>query len=147
VLDVTFAATCVFARIFDCDTFLCGEERVRMLLIDASELGQGPYDASAQEALNQLIPAGTQVGLGTDVQERDRYGRLLAYAYGHDGELLNAEMIRQDYAVVGVYPPNVKYVERFPAVQGEAQSARGGLWSGSALECMPADHRAGRCER
>ena len=117
-----------------------------MLLIDAPELDQGPYGANAQEALIQLIPAGTQVGLETDVQERDQYGRLLAYVYGQDGELVNAEILEQGYAVVSVYPPNVKYVDRFRGVQEQAQAARRGLWSGSAFECLPVDHRAGRCE-
>lgn len=143
---VTFAATCVVARITDGDTFVCGEERVRMLLIDAPELDQGPFGARSQEALIRLIPAGTRVGLEVDVQRRDRYGRLLAYVYGQDGDLVNAAMLRRGFAVVSVYPPNVKYVERFRAVQGEARAARRGLWSGSAFECLPADHRAGRCE-
>lgn len=143
---VTFAATCVVARVIDGDTFHCGDERIRILLIDAPELDQGPFGAGAQEALIRLLPAGTHVGLETDVELRDRYGRLLAYVYGRDGQLVNEELLRLGYAVVSVFPPNVKYVERFRAVQEQAQSAGVGLWSVAAFECLPADHRAGRCE-
>lgn len=146
VRGVNFSATCVVTRVTDGDTFACGEERVRMLLIDAPELDQGPYGARSQEALIQLIPAGTHVGLELDVEERDQYGRLLAYVYGQDGQLVNATMVRRGYAIVSVYPPNVKYVDRLRSVQTSAQAARVGLWSGSAFECTPADHRAGRCE-
>jgi micrococcal nuclease len=59
--------------------------------------------------------------------------------------MVNAELVRQGYAVVSVCPPNVKYVDQLRAVQEAAQAERAGLWSGSAFECLPADHRAGRC--
>lgn len=147
VPGVTFAAVCVVARVIDGDTFVCGDERVRMLLIDSPELDQGPYGGRSQEALIHLLPAGTEVGLEIDVQERDRYGRILAYVYDADDGLINEAMVRQGYAVVSVYPPNVKYVERFRAVQESAQAARLGLWSGTAFECLPADYRAKRCVR
>lgn len=147
VPGVTFAATCVVARVIDGDTFVCdGGERVRLLLIDAPELDQGPYGARSRDALIRLIPAGVEVGLEIDVQERDRYRRLLAYVYGPGGLMANEELLRQGYAVVAVYPPNVKYVDRFRRVQEAARTARVGLWSGSAFDCLPADHRAGRCE-
>jgi micrococcal nuclease len=59
--------------------------------------------------------------------------------------MVNEELLRAGVAVVSVYPPNVKYVDRFRAVSDSAQEARVGLWSGSAFECLPADSRAGRC--
>lgn len=146
VPGVTFAATCVVARVVDGDTFQCGDERIRILLIDAPELDQGPFGAPAQEALIRLLPAGTHVGIETDVELRDRYGRLLAYVYAPGGQLVNEEMLRLGYAVVSVYPPNVKYVDRFRATQEQARAAAVGLWSVAAFDCLPADHRAGTCE-
>jgi micrococcal nuclease len=61
------------------------------------------------------------------VEQRDRYGRLLAYVYV--GELLvNAELVRQGYAQVATFPPNVKYQQHFRDLQREAREAKRGLW-------------------
>jgi micrococcal nuclease len=41
---------------------------------------------------------------------------------------LNAELVRQGYAQVATYPPNVKYQELFLKLQREAREAKRGLW-------------------
>ena len=61
-----------------------------------------------------------------DVQRRDQYRRTLAYVYVGD-TMLNAELVRQGYAQVATFPPNVKYQERFLALQWEARAAKRGL--------------------
>jgi micrococcal nuclease len=82
-----------------------------------------------------------------DVQREDRYRRTLAYLYAEDGRMINEEMARAGYALVSVYPPNVKHVERIRAAVEGARAARVGLWeTSSAFECAPADHRRDRCE-
>jgi endonuclease YncB( thermonuclease family) len=60
-------------------------EKVRYIGVDSPELhhptkGAEPGGREATEANRQLV-AGEQVRLELDVQERDRYGRLLAYVY------------------------------------------------------------------
>lgn len=139
-------SSCVVASITDGDTFRCvGGRRVRLLLIDAPERDQGPFGAVATRGLAQLIGPGSHVVLELDVEERDRYGRTLAYVYLPDGRMANEELARQGLVVVSVYPPNVRYVERMRAAVDEARQARRGLWSTSAFNCAPADHRRGRC--
>jgi micrococcal nuclease len=61
------------------------------------------------------------------VQRRDRYRRLLAYVYLGD-MMVNAELVRQGYAQVATFPPNVKYQELFLKLQREAREAKRGLW-------------------
>jgi micrococcal nuclease len=132
--------------VIDGDTIECSSRtRVRFLLIDAPERNQGPFGSIATRGLRSHMDPGTQLRLELDVQEYDRYGRLLAYAYLPDGRMVNELMVRDGLALVSVYPPNVKYVERLRAAAAEAQKERRGLWSTSAFECVPADHRAGRC--
>jgi micrococcal nuclease len=61
------------------------------------------------------------------VERRDRYGRLLAYVYV--GEVMvNAELVRQGFAQVATFPPNVEYQELFLKLQREAREAGRGLW-------------------
>ena len=144
---------CAVQRVVDGDTFVCrGGERVRLLLVDTPELAQRPFGDSARAVARRLLPAGTRVRLVFDVDVRDRYDRLLAYVYvdappGDLAEplLVNHEMVRTGMAVVAVYPPNVRLVELLRAAADSARTERRGLWSGSALECSPADYRARRC--
>jgi micrococcal nuclease len=139
-------AYCSIERIVDGDTFRCaGGRRVRLLLIDAPERDQGPFGRVASAALRRLAPVSSEVVLEFDLVREDRYGRSLAYAYTRDGRMVNEEMARGGYALVSVYPPNVKYVDRIRAAAAEAQRARRGLWSTSAFSCSPADHRRKLC--
>jgi micrococcal nuclease len=139
-------STCVVARITDGDTIRCqGGRRVRLLLIDAPELNQGSFGRTASAALERLAPVGTSLRMEFDVQRTDRYDRTLAYLWNARGEMINEQMVRQGMAVVLVYPPNVKYVERLRAAADLAKRRKVGLWATSAFECEPRDHRAGRC--
>jgi micrococcal nuclease len=67
------------------------------------------------------------VRLELDVQSWDRYQRLLAYVYVGD-LMVNAELVRQGYAQVATYPPNVRYADRFRQLQQEARAAGAGCW-------------------
>jgi micrococcal nuclease len=84
----------------------------------------------ASEANTDLV-AGKEVVLEKDVSEVDRYDRLLRYVWLHDGDgwlMANEELVRNGYAEVSTYPPDVKYVDRFLAAQNEARQAGLGLW-------------------
>jgi micrococcal nuclease len=92
-----------------------------------------------------MLPIGTSVRVELDVQPRDRYGRVLAHLHLPDGTSVNHRMVRRGYAVVSVYPPNVRHVERLRAAADSARSERVGLWERNAFECTPADYRSGAC--
>lgn len=140
-------APCTVATVVDGDTLDCADgRRIRLLLIDAPETSQQPFGAVAKAALERLAPAGSNVAVEIDVQLQDQYQRLLAYLRLEDGRIVNEELLRLGVAVVSVYPPNVRHVERFRTASEEAQATGAGLWSLGAFECLPADHRAGRCE-
>lgn len=137
---------CTVERIVDGDTLVCSDAgRVRLLLIDTPELDQGPFGEVAKLALEQLLPVGVKVELETDVQLRDSYDRLLAYLILPDGRMANEALLDMGVAVVAVYPPNVRHVDRFRGVVEVARAGRRGLWAIGAFECLPSDHRAGRC--
>ena len=109
------------------------EYRVRYILIDTPETkhperGVEPFGPEAYE-FNKSLVDGQTVRLEKDVSETDRYGRLLRYVYVGD-LMVNEELLRQGLATVATFPPDVKYVERFLAVQSEAQAVGVGIWSG-----------------
>lgn len=138
---------CSVTEIVDGDTIRCGDlGRVRLLLIDTPERDQQPWGGRARDALAELLPAGSEARLEADVQPRDRYGRLLAYVYRTDGLQVNEMMVRNGFAEVLVYPPNVRHVEVLRRARTLARNAGLGLWSTEAFDCTPRDHRARICE-
>lgn len=101
------------------------EERVRLIGIDSPERGD-PYYTEARNKLSELV-LNKQVRMEKDVSEKDRYGRLLRYLYV--GNLfVNLEMVKQGYASVYTYPPDVKHSAQFLAAEQEARNKKVGLW-------------------
>ncbi len=100
--------------------------RVRYIGMDTPERGE-PFFDEATEANRRLVD-GQSVTLVKDVSETDRYGRLLRYVYLADGIFVNAELVRQGYAQVATFPPDVAHQELFVQMQQEARDAGHGLW-------------------
>jgi len=143
---VRATATCTVTRIVDGDTIWCsGAGRIRLIGMDSPESDQGSFGAEATFALAAFIPPGTNVEIEQDVEARDRYGRLLAYIW-HDGTLVNWRMVREGWAVLLTYPPNVQYVDWFANAQGRARDEERGLWRSGGFTCLPVEHRRHRCD-
>lgn len=137
--------TCRVTRVVDGDSLECDPVgRIRLLGIDAPELAQPPFGREAGEALARMMPEGSVVWLESDVELRDRYGRALRYVWSGD-EMVNWSMIREGYAVLLTYPPNVRYVEALQDAQDAAQRDRSGLWATDGFECTPRDFRRDAC--
>jgi len=134
------------SRIGDGDSFHCGGTgRVRLLMVDAPEIAQGPPGRAAQRALAALAPVGTSVSIETDVRARDSYDRLLGYVYLSDGRMVNEEIARSGYVTALVYPPNLRHESRIRRAVAEARTAKRGLWATEFFDCSPREYRAGRC--
>ncbi len=124
-------------RVIDGDTIqVCcifgDREKVRYIGINTPEIhhpmkGIEPFGKEASEANRKLVD-GKTVRLEFDVQQVDRYNRLLAYVYLEDGTFVNAWLVENGYAQVMTVPPNVKHQELFLKLQREAREAKRGLW-------------------
>ena len=104
------------------------EERVRYIGVDTPERTGGECYADEATAYNARLVAGRDVRLVLDAEERDRYGRLLAYVYA-DGVFVNAELVREGYAQPLTVPPNVRFEDRFARLARDARRAERGLWA------------------
>jgi micrococcal nuclease len=83
----------------------------------------------AASAHNARLVAGARVRLVRDAEERDRYGRLLAYVYRvRDGLFVNAELLRGGDAQPLTIAPNVRFAARFAALARAARAKGRGLW-------------------
>ena len=122
------------------------EEAVRLIGIDTPESKinkkakkdsiKTNYDVETITAMGKeaaryvrtLVRKGDTVGLEFDVQKRDKYNRLLVYAYLSDGKMLNEEIVKAGYANIMTYPPNVRYQDRFVRAYREARDTKRGLY-------------------
>lgn len=127
-------------RVIDGDTIevdINGKpERVRYIGMDTPETvhPEKPVQCFGKEASekNKELVAGKKVRLESDVTDRDKYGRLLRYVYVDD-IFVNLELVKQGYATVYTYPPDIKYTELFVEAQKEARANQLGLWQA----CQP----------
>ena len=114
------------------DARIGGSYDVRLIGIDTPESVKpnSPVECFGREAsaAAKTLLEGSEVRLVKDVDETDRYDRLLRYVYlGH--ELANARLVINGYAAAYTYPPNVRHSELFVELQREAGRERRGLWS------------------
>ena len=139
-------ANILVKRVVDGDTLLLASgERVRLIGIDTPEMHESAklhrdskknnQDIAAIKELGQRsyeftksLVEGKIVSLEFDLEKYDRYERLLAYVYLKDGKFVNAEIVKQGYASLMTYPPNVKYADLFLKLYQEARENKRGLW-------------------
>jgi len=144
VMDVAVVSV---SRVVDGDTIVVAfpdgrTEKVRLIGVDCPESTTKveEYGAEASNYTRNSLPTGKTVYLETDVETRDRYGRLLAYLWltapsetptplEIRQHLFNANLLDAGYAQLMTIPPNVKYVETYTIIQNEARTAEAGLWA------------------
>lgn len=131
-------------RVSDGDTVVLRvgnqDERVRLIGIDAPEKAQIPWGPRAKEFTKKLA-LGKKARLETDVQPRDKYGRMLGYLFVGK-TFVNLELVKNGYAMLYTYPPNVKYTAQFVAAQKEARSKGLNIWApNGGLDQTPYEFR------
>ncbi len=119
-------------RVIDGDTIVLENGKiVRYLGIDTPELNikKGKPECYSIEAKkkNEELVLGKKVRLEKDVSETDKYGRLLRYVYV-ETIFVNEYLVREGYATILTYPPDVKYADLFLKFQQEARENQRGLW-------------------
>ena len=112
------------------------EYRVRYIGVDTPERDEPFYDEAAEA--NRSLVEDQEIILIRDVSETDRYGRLLRYVYLSDGTFVNAELIRNGYARVVTFPPDVAETETLTSLQDGARESKRGLWNLSEMQELPA---------
>ena len=138
------AANATLVRVVDGDTIVASidgrREPVRLIGIDTPETvepdpqgGTSPAECFGPEATaftTSLLPEGTALRLERDAEARDDYDRVLAYVYrADDGLFVNLEIVREGYASLLTFPPNVTHASEFAAAARSAEAGDRGLWS------------------
>lgn len=115
-------------RIIDGDTIdvrISGrDERVRYYGVDTTERGQACFSEATRR--NQEL-AGQSVLLLPDARERDRYGRLLRYAFDGQSRSIEGQLIAEGLG--HAWQQDGSYRDQLVALEGQAHAAGVGcLW-------------------
>lgn len=127
-------------HIHDGDTLnLVDGRRLRVIGLNAPEvarsgLGGDPFANEATIAARNFLRDSSKVVIQPGVEDRDRYGRLLAHVFRPgDGASLAASLLAQGLAWQVAVPPNLGYLECNRAAESEAREKGLGVWSGQYL--------------
>lgn len=124
-------------KVVDGDTIVVNDElTVRFVGIDTPETvdPRRPVGCFGKEASNETksLLSGKEVILQKDISEKDKYGRLLRLIFLtlDDGQTLfvNDYLVREGFAKVYTYPPDVKYDKQFKQAAEAARQEKKGLW-------------------
>ena len=125
-------------RVIDGDTIeLDTKEKVRYIGVDTPELHdpRKKVECFAKEAYleNQKLVEGKSVRLDKDISDKDKYGRLLRYVYLDvkavtQSFFVNEYLVKEGYANVSTFPPDVKFSDLFLKAEKVARENKKGLW-------------------
>ena len=124
--------------------------RVRLLGIDAPELGRGydtsaPFAREARERLAQLT-LHRWVRLEQEGAALDVYNRHLAYVITEDGVCVNAALVRDGLARVSARQP-LSRLQELQRAEAEAQAFRRGMWGSAPQIPAPGYTRRSKASR
>lgn len=127
------AAKLYVKQAYDGDTVaLSSGEQVRYIGVDTPEIDYqgGMSDFLAHEAknLNAKLVQGKSVRLEFDKERHDHHGRLLAYVFLENGDMVNEVLVRKGLARVLAKPPNLKHFSLLLDSQRRAMAERVGIW-------------------
>ena len=120
----------VVLRVIDGDTLVLeNNERVRLIGIDTPEKGQKCF-GEAKNRLEQFV-LGKSILMVKDVSERDKYGRLVRFAY-LDGFFVNLALVEEGLALAFEFEPDTSLAPAFREAGARASSGKKGcLWADS----------------
>lgn len=144
--------SCTVSYVIDGDTFVADfgngvEEKIRLIGIDTPESVHADEEKNtiwgqyASDHTKAILSEGQTVYLEYDVSATDKYGRTLAYVWLSEdtsdiGNMLNAKLLADGYAMDKVYAPNDKYANDFKSIRQTAEYNGTGLWKDEGFAAL-----------
>lgn len=109
--------TAIVKRVIDGDTIeLSDGRKVRYIGMNAPEMTDKRREvlcfAKMAKTENQKLVEGKMVEMEKDVSDKDKYDRLLRYVWINN-KMVNLELVKNGFAKIATYPPDVKYKDLF----------------------------------
>jgi len=104
-------------------------QECRLIGVDAPEWNQDPWGKRARRHLISLVEnSGNRLAVEMDLEESDKYGRLLVYLRDGNDRLVNLRMVEDGFAYTLNKPPNQRYASMLRKAEYKARSGRLGIW-------------------
>jgi micrococcal nuclease len=135
------AVTSKVIRVIDGDTVeLEDGKTLRYIGMDTPEIhhptkGKQCFGDEAKRHNEELV-LNKEVTLEKDVNETDRYGRLLRYVWVDD-ILINKQLVEDGYAFARSYPPDIARQDELRKAEERARNEQRGLWSQCTIMPSP----------
>lgn len=134
-----FSEVSTIRYIHDGDTLhLSGGRKVRLIGINTPELARNnkpaePYALQAKQSLKSLFATDKTIALIYGKDKTDRYGRLLAHVFTHDGRNVQTALLEQGVASTIAIPPNTRFTNCYLEAEQKARCAKTGLWYNNGI--------------
>lgn len=100
--------------------------KIQYIGLDVPSEGRFFYE-ECKKANKELVN-NKKIAIEFDVKKKDDDKILLGYVYAGD-VFVNAQLLKNGFAMAYIQPPNQKYAELFIALQKEARKQRRGIWA------------------
>ena len=132
-------------KVFDGDTIkLENGLKIRLLGINTPEVKHKNQDpeAGGETAKRWLSDKlkNHKVRLVTDMEQTDKYKRVLAHLITENKEHINVQLVALGLAAVNIYPPNLLYADELVAAGNQAEQAKRGIWQQAEYAPMPVEN-------
>ena len=120
-------------QVIDGDTLtLSSGETVRLAGINTPEMARGdrppePLAQAARSALESMV-GGRTVQVESAPEAVDRHGRMLAYLFLPNGDLVQTQLVKDGLASVVAIAPNDRYLDQLVDAEDQARQNTRGLW-------------------
>ena len=126
-LEPSLQGPYIVSSVVDGDTLNIEEERIRLAGINSPEIGQC-YAQEAKEKLQELTLS-QEVLLEKELENKDKYGRLLRYVYTNVTSISHY-LVHYGYATVyDKYNATTRYYKELKLLEQEAQEQKRGVWN------------------
>jgi len=132
-------------RVVDGDTLVLTDKRkIRFIGINSPELAHfhnraEPLSIAAQQFVESILPKNKKIFIKYGVQQKDRYGRLLAHVFLKNGRNVNAMLLEKGLASAIIVPPNLNLKDCYFAAESKAKMKSLNIWGHQYSQYLAAE--------
>jgi len=104
------------------------QDGAKVQYIGLDSPGEARFFYDECKKANKNLVEKKEISIEFDIKKRDANKELLGYVYVGD-VFVNAQLLKNGFAIAYIQPPNQKYAELFIALQKEARKQRRGIWA------------------
>ena len=104
------------------------QDGAKVQYIGLDSPGEARFFYDECKKANKTLVDKKQISIESDTKKRNEDNELLGYVYAGD-VFVNAQLLKNGFAIAYIQPPNQKYADLFIALQKEARKQRRGIWA------------------